>query len=68
MEFFTKVVTTTSVRMMTTMQAKCSHRKGCVLFAVHISSDKGKEVKDVDVLGKYPVLQQFQDVFPQDIS
>eukprot|EP00253_Pinus_taeda_P030183 PITA_30183 len=32
----------TSARMVTTMQAKCSCRKGCVLFAVHISSDKAK--------------------------
>ena len=29
-----------SVRMVTTMQAKCSHRKGCRLFIVHIASDK----------------------------
>jgi len=58
----------TSIRMVITMQAKHSHRKGCKLFAVHISSDKGKEVKDADVLNKYPVLQQFQDVFPEDIT
>ena len=57
----------TSLRMETTMQEKHSHRKGCVLFPVHISSDKGKEVEDVDVLNKYPVLQKFQDVFPIDI-
>eukprot|EP00253_Pinus_taeda_P005974 PITA_05974 len=58
----------TSVRMVTAMQEKCSRRKGCVLFVVHISSDKGKEVEDVDVLRRYPVLQQFQDVFPAKIS
>jgi len=46
----------TSVRMVTTMQAKCSLRKGCKLFAVHISSDKGKEVEDTDVLSRYPIL------------
>lgn len=39
-----------------------------MLFPVHISSDKGKEVEDANVLGRYPVLQQFQDVFPIDIS
>jgi len=50
------------------MHAKRSHRKGCVLFAVHISSDKGKEVKDADVLSRYPILQQFQDVFLVEIS
>ena len=44
------------MRMVTAMQAKCSCRKGCVMFAVHISSDKGKKVEDVDVLRKYPIL------------
>ena len=39
----------------------------CVL-ALHISSDKGKEVEDVDVLRMYLVLQQFQDVFPEHIT
>jgi len=39
-----------------------------VLFVVHISCDKGKEVEDADVLRRYLVLQQFQDVFPEDIS
>jgi len=39
-----------------------------VLFVVHISNDKGKEVEDEDVLRRYPLLQQFQDVFPVDIS
>ena len=47
----------TSIRMMTSMQAKRSCRKGCVLFPVHISSNKGKEVEDVDVLIRYLVLQ-----------
>lgn len=34
------------VRMVTTMQAKCIHIKGCVLFAIHISSENGKEVEE----------------------
>ena len=55
----------TSVRMVTTMQAKNSGRKGCVMFVVHIYSDKSKEVENVDVLRRYPVLQKFQDVFPK---
>jgi len=38
------------------------------MFVVHISSDKGKEVEDVDVLSRYLVLQQFQDVFLEDIT
>ena len=29
----------TIVRMVTVMQAKCSCRKGCVIFSIHISSD-----------------------------
>ena len=52
------------MRMVTAMQAKRSCRKGCVMFAVQICSGKGKEVKDEDVLSRYQVLQQFQDVFP----
>ena len=45
------------VRMVTTMQAKHNRRKGCVLFILNISSDKGKEVEDVDVLSRHLVLQ-----------
>jgi len=39
-----------------------------VLFAVHISSDKDKDIEDVEVLRRYPFLQEFQDVFPVEIS
>ena len=46
----------TSVRMVTTMHAKCSCGKGCVMFVVQISSDKGKEIEDADVLRRYPLL------------
>eukprot|EP00253_Pinus_taeda_P026781 PITA_26781 len=35
---------------------------------VHISSDKGKDVEYVEVLKRYPVLQQLQHVFPIEIS
>lgn len=35
---------------------------------MQISSEKGKDVEDADVLNRYLVLQQFQDVFPIDIS
>ena len=41
----------TSIRMVTTMQTKCSCRNKCVLFAVHISCDKVKEVEDAYILG-----------------
>ena len=46
----------TSVRMVIAMQANRSCRKGCVMVAVRISSDKGKEVEDDDVLRRYPFL------------
>ena len=46
----------TSVRMVTSMQAKHSCREGCVTFVAHISNDKGKEVEDADVFNRYPVL------------
>lgn len=39
-----------------------------MLFAVHISSDKGKEVEDAEVLIWYLVLQEFHNVFPIYIS
>ncbi len=42
--------------MVTTMQAKCSCRKGFVMFVVHIYSEKGKQVEDADMLRAYPVL------------
>lgn len=54
----------TSVRMVIAMQEKCSQRKGCKLFTVHISSDKGKEVEDIDVLNKYH-LSRIDDLFDQ---
>lgn len=58
----------TSVSMVIAMQEKCSHKKGCVLFSLHISGDKSKEVEDVDILRRYPVLHNLKDVFPEDIS
>lgn len=50
----------TSVMMVTTMQPKHNCIKVCKLFAVHISSDKGKEVEDAHVLRKHPILQQLK--------
>lgn len=38
------------------------------MFAAHISSDKGKDVEDVEALKRYPVLELFQDVFPAEVS
>jgi len=39
------------------MKEKSSCRKGCVLFVVHNSSDKGKDIEDDEVLKRYLVLQ-----------
>ena len=57
----------TSVRMLKDMQEKCNCRKRCMLFVVPISSDKGKEDNDVEVLNKYLILKKFQDVFPAKV-
>lgn len=46
----------TSLRMVIAMQATHNCKKGCVLFAVHISSDKGKEDDVDEELNKYLVL------------
>jgi len=45
--------------MVIAMNAKCGHRKGCVFFVVHVSSDKGKDVEDAEVLNRYLFLQKF---------
>ena len=47
----------TSLRMVTTMQEKRNRKKICVLFTVHISSEKGKDIEDVEVLRRYRVFQ-----------
>jgi len=57
----------TLVRMVTTIPEKCNHMKGCLLFPMHVSSNKGKDVEDEEVLNNYVALQQFQDVFLEDI-
>ena len=54
------------MKMVTIMQAKRYRRKGCI--TVHISSDKGKGFEAANVLSRYPILQEFQDVFPTNIS
>lgn len=46
----------TPVRMVTTMRAKGIWKKVCKTLTVHISSDRGKEVEDVDVFCRYPLL------------
>ncbi len=46
----------TLVRMVRNMQEKHSRRKGYVLFAMHISIHKGKDVEDAEALSRYPVL------------
>jgi len=39
-----------------------------MLFAVHTSSDKDKDIEDAKVLSRYSILQKFQDVFLAEIS
>ena len=53
----------TSVRMVIAMQEKHSCMKGCVLFVVHISSDKGKDVEDDEVLKRYLFCSSFKMCF-----
>jgi len=38
--------------MVTTIHEKESHREGCFLFVVHISSEEGKDVEDTKVLSR----------------
>lgn len=38
------------------------------MFAMHISSEKGKDVEDDEVIKRYHVLQQFEDMFPIENS
>jgi len=45
--------------MVIVVQEKHSHRKGCVFFSVHISSDDGKDDEDDEFLKWYRVLNQF---------
>lgn len=45
------------MRMVTTMKAKCSYMKGSVLFEIHVSSEKDKDVSDDKLLNKYHVFQ-----------
>lgn len=49
----------TSVRMVIDMQVNHSHRKGYVLFSVHIYSDRGKDVEN----GEVPEGTQFYNIF-----
>ena len=53
--------------MVIAMQEKHGCKKWCVWFVVHISSDKGKDVEDAEVLKRYLVLQQFKHVFIANI-
>jgi len=46
----------TLVRMVTTMHGKRNYKEGRVLFAVHVSSDKGKDVEVMEVLKRYLIF------------
>ena len=47
------------MRMVTVVQAKHSCRKVYVMFAVHVSSDKGKDFEDAEIFQRFHVLQKF---------
>lgn len=57
----------TSMRLITIMQGKTSHRKGYILLTVKIDSttkiNNSAEGDGLDILMKHPILNQFQDVF-----
>ena len=53
-----------SVRQVSTMQLKKFSRKGFQLYASHILETSGDETPR---LGDYQVLQEFRDVFPDEI-
>jgi len=46
-----------STIMVTIMQLKHNHRKGCVLFAIDVCSEKENEYENDEVLRKYLVFQ-----------
>ena len=57
----TKVI---SVRQVSAMQLKKFYRKGCQLHAAHILEPTGDETPSLE---DYQVLQEFKDVFLDDI-
>ena len=58
----------TSIRIIISMQAKCSYTKWCVMFAVHISSDKGKDVCMKKYLRGTLYYNSFQMCFQQRLQ
>jgi hypothetical protein len=44
---------------------KRNARKGCEIYVVHIYESKDEMVKNL--LTNDPILQEFQDVFPEEI-
>ena len=55
------------MRMVTTMHAKHTCRKGCVMFVVRIYIKKGKDVEDAEIFKRHLVIHQFQYAFLVDI-
>jgi len=47
----------TAIRMVTTMWTKKYYRIWCVMFAVHVFSEKGKDVEDAKIFKRYLVLK-----------
>ena len=52
------------LRQISTMQLKKAKRKGCQLYVAHV-----KDLDDTSLsLEDYPILQEFKDVFPDELS
>ena len=52
------------VRHISTMQLKKCYRKGCRVYATHVLEAMENETIRLE---DYPILQEFRDVFPDEI-
>ena len=53
-----------SIRQISTIKAKKCIRKGCKLFAVNIQDIESQREQHIE---EFPILEQFKDVFPEEI-
>ena len=57
----------TIVRQISTLQLKKAVRKGCKSYAVTITDEEGKTKKDKLKIENIPLLNEYTDVFPEEI-
>ena len=57
----------TVIRQISALQLKRAVRKGCKAYAVTITDDASKSEKDKLKIEDIPVLNEFTDVFPEEI-